>query len=332
MTTRVSRAAAAAALALALCAAAELARAQESAAFLKIGVGARAMSMGNAFTAVADDSDALYWNPGGLALLERPEISATRAMMFLGDTYDTFSAAVPLGSRKVRHRKDLKSWKGHTTATAIYSGEATRGVIGFGFTRLSQSEQQGRDADRRPTGSFDASDMALSVAYARRLGKLHGGVAIKRIQSRIADASASTFAADFGAIYPISRNLRMGASIRNLGQGLTYAQETSPLPLVAAFGASYRLRSGFVVSGEIKHRPNASKTSFSIGTEYAIMSAVSLRAGYLHQGASAGSTAGVMGGLGGGVGVKWGRFRFDYSLSPFGELGNIQRLSVRFRF
>jgi len=41
-----------------------------------LGSGARALGMGGAFIAVADDATAASWNPGGLVQLERPEISA----------------------------------------------------------------------------------------------------------------------------------------------------------------------------------------------------------------------------------------------------------------
>lgn len=41
-----------------------------------VGSGARALGMGGAFIAVADDATAASWNPGGLVQLERPEISA----------------------------------------------------------------------------------------------------------------------------------------------------------------------------------------------------------------------------------------------------------------
>jgi long-subunit fatty acid transport protein len=40
-----------------------------------VGSGARALGMGGAFIAVADDATAASWNPGGLTQLERPEIS-----------------------------------------------------------------------------------------------------------------------------------------------------------------------------------------------------------------------------------------------------------------
>lgn len=42
---------------------------------IPIGAGARALGMGGAFTAVADDATANTWNPAGMAQLERPELS-----------------------------------------------------------------------------------------------------------------------------------------------------------------------------------------------------------------------------------------------------------------
>lgn len=41
-----------------------------------VGSGARALGMGGAFIAIADDATAASWNPGGLIQLEKPEISA----------------------------------------------------------------------------------------------------------------------------------------------------------------------------------------------------------------------------------------------------------------
>ncbi|HJV48106.1 MAG TPA: outer membrane protein transport protein [Geothrix sp.] len=64
---------------------------QARTAFTVEGAGARAMGMGGAFTAIADDATAVSYNPAGLAQLMRPEISMvaqgySRALDFTGFT------------------------------------------------------------------------------------------------------------------------------------------------------------------------------------------------------------------------------------------------------
>lgn len=53
-------------------------------AFLELGIGARSMGMGEAFTAVADDGSAFYWNPAGASTMLRPEVSGMYASLFKG--------------------------------------------------------------------------------------------------------------------------------------------------------------------------------------------------------------------------------------------------------
>ena len=43
-------------------------------AFLRLGVGARPLGLGNAFVAIAGDASATYWNPAGLTKLKRIEL------------------------------------------------------------------------------------------------------------------------------------------------------------------------------------------------------------------------------------------------------------------
>jgi hypothetical protein len=64
---------------------------QARTAFTMEGAGARAMGMGGAFTAIADDATAVSYNPAGLAQLIRPEVSLvaqgySRALGFTGFT------------------------------------------------------------------------------------------------------------------------------------------------------------------------------------------------------------------------------------------------------
>ncbi|MFZ0391176.1 MAG: hypothetical protein WAN36_12025 [Calditrichia bacterium] len=50
--------------------------------FLELGVGARAMAMGGAYVAVADDGFAFYWNPAGASIPERMTLSGMYASLF----------------------------------------------------------------------------------------------------------------------------------------------------------------------------------------------------------------------------------------------------------
>src|SRR5258705_994367 len=63
--------------------------------FLKIGVGARAVGLGESFVAVANDPSAIYWNPAGLASLQRQEIELSH-VGWPGDiNYEHVTLVVP---------------------------------------------------------------------------------------------------------------------------------------------------------------------------------------------------------------------------------------------
>src|SRR5262245_59502334 len=63
---------------------------------LKIGVGARAIAMGEAYAAQADDVSALYWNPGGLALMQERQASFMYDQMYQGLNYSNVALGIPL--------------------------------------------------------------------------------------------------------------------------------------------------------------------------------------------------------------------------------------------
>src|ERR1041384_41659 len=63
--------------------------------FLKIGAGARPTAMGDSFVGVADDINAIYFNPAGLSLLDRPELTAMHTQYFEGFKYEFGAFAAP---------------------------------------------------------------------------------------------------------------------------------------------------------------------------------------------------------------------------------------------
>ncbi len=71
-----------------------------------VGSGARALGMGGAFIAVADDATAASWNPGGLTQLELPEISAVYSWEWISEGFNQTHHILSDGRHSVRP-KDL---------------------------------------------------------------------------------------------------------------------------------------------------------------------------------------------------------------------------------
>ena len=65
--------------------------------FLKIGVGARAIGMGEAYGGLADEVNAIYWNPAGLVNVQRRELSFMHAAWFASINYEYVAYAQKLG-------------------------------------------------------------------------------------------------------------------------------------------------------------------------------------------------------------------------------------------
>ncbi len=284
--------------------------AEETAQFLEVGVGARAVSMGGAFTALADDPEALAWNPAGLASARR-ELSATHADLTGGARYEFLGIAQP-----------------------------TRfGTLGAAGGYLMHGSLDGRDASGKPTGSFSAADSVVTLGLGAKAGGLRLGGALKSVESRIAGYSASGYAADFGAQTELGLRgpgvASVGAALQNVGPGMRFLDQTEPLPLTAALGFAYRLPLGVTLAADFKERVHGRSSEIDVGTEYALFSSFSLRAGYASSRATPaapGTSAAPLSGLGAGFGVRSHGYSLDYSMSPFGALGNVQRFSLGARF
>ena len=65
--------------------------------FLAIGTGVRPIGMGGAFTSLANDGSAIFWNPSGIAQIRDTEIDLMRAYLYNGlAKYDNFNFIQPL--------------------------------------------------------------------------------------------------------------------------------------------------------------------------------------------------------------------------------------------
>lgn len=281
----------------------------ETAAFLDIGVGARGIGMGGAFTALADDSSAVYWNPAGLARLEKREASVSHAELGLGTREDFIAYAHP----------------------------TSRGTFAAAMTYLSQGSIGGRDATGRPTGDYEASDAAFAGAYGVKTDVADLGVSVKYLRSHIASSEAQGVAADFGARRAFDGvgpgKLVVGAALRNTGPGLKYENQRNDLPLRMAGGAAYTFAAGRTLAAEVQTAPRGGGADGGFGGEFKVMEGALLRLGWSTKNAAPeGSGFDAARGLTVGLGLERAGFRFDYAAQAAGELGAAHRFTLAKRF
>lgn len=189
---------------------------------LKLATGSRAMALGGAYAAMGNDAEAVNYNPAAIMSVDKKEISFLYWITHSGSNVMNGSYGQPIIS-------------------ALLEGAA-------GISFLYRSIPAIANADAAED-SVQYYDMCLTAAYANGLDRifssqelkgLNAGLAVKLVQETIGQYQASTFAFDAGVQYaPGNQPFRLGASVQNIGPGIKFLSETSPLPLTARVGAAY---------------------------------------------------------------------------------------------
>ena len=306
--------------------------------FLSIPVGARAVAMGGAFVAVANDASAMYWNVAGIANLTQSEAILTHSQWLAGISFNYGGIVMPI--------QDL-------------------GTVGLNITSMSMADMQ-RTTEDLPEGtgeSFSAGSFAIGASYATRLTDwFQIGANFKYVEDYIWNESASTFAVDLGTLFTTPfEGLKFGAGISNFGgkmqmtgDDLLVQKDITPIngnnPNINAalttdqFDLPLKLRIGFAYQAistddqlltfvvDALH-PNDNSESINFGGEYSLFQRiVTIRAGYSGLGMTDGEEQFTVGGginypINSHLGVK-----FDYGYMKFGRLSNIQQFSLALTF
>lgn len=194
-------------------------------AFDELAVGARPTSMGGAFTALADDMHALYYNPAGLADLARPELGVYYARLFPSLSDQTRSAQAFLGG------------------ASPLSPDRRWGGAGLGYQEI------------RVDDLF--KERTFSLAYGRRLPSppwdrlaLGGGLKFLNRDYGVGNAvvpdpvfnggrSVSAVGLDFGALYTLVPYVKTGLAFQNINRPDLGLASDDRLPLVTRWGVAY---------------------------------------------------------------------------------------------
>ncbi len=222
------------------------------AAFLDIGAGARAPGLGDAFTALADDAYAVHYNPAGLAQLERPEISAAYAALFLGLSDNT-----NLGLSQFVYAQPLQNGRQGTLGLNYERFSANNfyyeQTIGLSYGRLLwQGESGGRLMGglnlKQLTVGFGGS---LEATYAVNP---NNGVANGLDPVLTGKNSKSAYGADLGLLYRFPQRWQLGLAVMNVNQPNVGFASADKAPMSIRAGAAWK-GPWMALTGEVRQEP-----------------------------------------------------------------------------
>jgi long-subunit fatty acid transport protein len=268
-----------------------------------MGAGARAAAMGNAYTAVADDVTAGYWNPAGLSQISGSELSLMHNEGLVDTQYEYFGAATKMNKSAV--------------AVNVYN--------------MNYGSIDGYNNSNVKSGSFDASSLAGSLTYSSTIGEnMNWGMNAKYIKETLETQNASAFAADFGFLYR-AESYKVGATIQNLGPKMKFVREESALPQLISLGVARNFLAEKLLVAVDASKYNDNELTYHAGLDYNVASVMSLRTGFETTPSNQIDVNGLTG-LSAGVGLHIGALTVDYAFRPFGDLGDTHRVSLLIKF
>ncbi len=302
--------------------------------FLLIAPDARGSAMGEVGTAIADDINAVYWNPAGLGFQSNQRQVALSFSKWLPQfNADLFYSYGSYGQY-------VEELDGTIAGTFIFMNLGE-------FTRTADNGQA--------LGTFRSNEFSIGVSYGTFIGTdVTAGVQIKYIQSNLAPAGAQQASAgvgisgafDLGFLWKptdldvlgaqLGNVLSLGVNLQNVGPKMTYLNESDPLPTSLRWGIGLKLVedefNDLLVSVDMAKLlvrrdslgsdpiPQSFVTAWGqggietgIGLEYVYDEAVSLRGGYFTEPKSAGARQFYT--LGAGVNYDVFNLYFSYILT-----------------
>jgi tetratricopeptide (TPR) repeat protein len=259
-----------------------------------LGAGARSLGMGGAFTPLADDASAVYYNPSWLAHLDYQQLSFMRATLFEGTSYGFASWVIPVSEKD---------------------------GIGIGFMRVGTDDIVRRE-DFDSTGTFDYVHSQVIFSYGREL--FHGissGVSFKVVNQSLDNYSDYAYGADISLSAAIHKRLSLGLIARDILAPkiqLDSLSETTPWSVaggVAVKNIAVSDHSHLTASLDLE-KPEDRSFKVHTGAEMVFEGTYALRFGYDRDNISF------------GAGLMFKRLQLDYAYKLLDYIENSHRFSL----
>ena len=277
--------------------------------FLKIGVGARESAMGEAVTAIVNDANSVFWNPAGLAYVEKREAILSHNQWLVDSKHNAAVIAYPIGSY------------------VVALNAVTLDINEFEETTALQPDGTGR--------MVQAGDLLIGLSVAKRFtDKLSIGVQVKYVQEKLDDYKLSNVLFDVGTIYHTGfRQLRLGFALQHFGPDMNLVNQEFRTPLLFRVSAADEIFStesvALTLAAELVH-PTDNIEWVNFGMEINLLDYVELRGGYRLDNDLSTVSFGI--GLRPPV-LSDFDFKIDYSYTPSEIVFNdIQRFTVGLAF
>lgn len=300
--------------------------------FLKIGVGARGVAMGESFVAVANDASALYWNPAGLVESKENQVLAAHTAYVVDISHEFLGVSYRLGDDD---------------------------AVGVSFSSLHMKDME-ITTETQPFGTgrfFSFGDIAVGITYARRMtDQFSFGATIRYVEETLDVLKMRSVMVDLGTWYWTGLgSTRFAVTISNFGadvepkgsvrlsNGTTANQfQSFSLPTIFKLGIAMEAMetddSRLTTSLQLNH-PNDNAEHFRLGLEYTFRETFSLRGGIKRTigqrlfGRDETSPEDFTLGAGFAVDIEGvSSVRADYAFARFNELGSIHRFSLSFSY
>lgn len=270
-----------------------------------IGLGTRAMGMGGAFTAVADDESAFYWNPAGITQVRF--VSVMLGAGAQGEDFDFILDTI----EKISDQEELKPAdfeKGSGFFNLGLIGGVTTRYVGVNFYSETSGYAEnvtGSDLyvklDNFTYGALTlAGNFGEKTAVGLNVKKVIAGLGYGEVNpgkavNETGYIDGDGFAYDLGVLYRLSDQVRFGFVVRNLGEDLKLSgerydylsnkefpleEETIELPRDIAVGVAYRPFKNTLLAFDVQRADASDETKFRIGFEQtALWNIIALRLG-----------------------------------------------------